>query len=47
MTHVEFCLDGALAFSLAEFDTFARHRIPASAIVANDGCWSQIHREQI
>ncbi|MGZ8809921.1 MAG: thiamine pyrophosphate-binding protein, partial [Thermoanaerobaculia bacterium] len=39
--------DGALGFSLAEFDTFARHRIPAIAVVANDGCWSQIHREQV
>ncbi|HUP50363.1 MAG TPA: thiamine pyrophosphate-binding protein [Thermoanaerobaculia bacterium] len=39
--------DGALGFSLAEFDTFARHRIPVIAVVANDGCWSQIHREQV
>ena len=39
--------DGALGFSLMEFDTFARHRIPVIAVVANDGCWSQIHREQI
>ncbi len=38
--------DGALGFSLAEFDTFARHRIPVIAVVANDGCWSQIQREQ-
>jgi acetolactate synthase-1/2/3 large subunit len=39
--------DGALGFSLAEFDTFARHGIPVIAVVANDGCWSQIHREQV
>ena len=39
--------DGALGFSLAEFDTFARHRIPVIAVVANDGCWTQIYREQI
>lgn len=39
--------DGALGFSLAEFDTFARHRIPVIAVVANDACWTQIHREQI
>jgi acetolactate synthase-like protein len=39
--------DGAFGFSLAEFDTFVRHRIPVIAIVANDGCWSQIHREQV
>lgn len=39
--------DGALGFSLAEFDTFARHQIPVIAVVANDGCWTQIYREQI
>ena len=39
--------DGALGFSLSEFDTFARHRIPLIAVVANDACWSQIHREQV
>jgi acetolactate synthase-like protein len=39
--------DGAVGFSLAEFDTFARHRIPVIAVVANDGCWSQIYREQV
>jgi Thiamine pyrophosphate-requiring enzymes [acetolactate synthase, pyruvate dehydrogenase (cytochrome), glyoxylate carboligase, phosphonopyruvate decarboxylase] len=39
--------DGALGFSLAEFDTFARHHIPVIAVVANDGCWTQIYREQI
>jgi len=39
--------DGALGFSLAEFDTFARHRIPVIAVVANDGCWTQIYREQV
>lgn len=39
--------DGALGFSLAEFDSFARHRIPVIAVVANDGCWSQIYREQV
>jgi acetolactate synthase-like protein len=39
--------DGALGFSLAELDTFARHRIPVIAVVANDACWTQIHREQV
>ena len=39
--------DGALGFSIAELDTFARHRIGVIAVVANDGCWSQIHREQV
>jgi acetolactate synthase-1/2/3 large subunit len=39
--------DGALGFTLADFDTLARHHIGAIAVVANDGCWSQIHREQV
>jgi acetolactate synthase-like protein len=39
--------DGALGLSLSEFDTFARHRLPVIAVVGNDGCWSQIHRDQV
>jgi acetolactate synthase-like protein len=39
--------DGALGYSLAEFDTFVRHHIPIVAVVGNDGGWSQIAREQI
>ncbi|HEX2224201.1 MAG TPA: thiamine pyrophosphate-binding protein [Thermoanaerobaculia bacterium] len=39
--------DGSVAYSLAEFDTFARHRIPVIAVVGNDAGWSQIAREQI
>jgi acetolactate synthase-1/2/3 large subunit len=39
--------DGALGYSLAEFDTFARHQIPIVAVVGNDGGWSQIAREQV
>ncbi len=39
--------DGSLGYSLAEFDTFVRHQIPVIAVVGNDGCWSQIAREQI
>jgi acetolactate synthase-1/2/3 large subunit len=38
--------DGAAAYSLAEFDTFVRHRIPVAAIVGNDAGWTQIAREQ-
>lgn len=30
-----------------EFDTFARHKIPITAIVGNDACWTQIAREQV
>ncbi|HEX5689699.1 MAG TPA: thiamine pyrophosphate-dependent enzyme, partial [Roseiflexaceae bacterium] len=39
--------DGALGYSLAEFDTFVRHQIPIVAVVGNDGGWSQIAREQV
>ncbi len=39
--------DGACAFSLAEFDTFVRHKLPVIAIVGNDASWQQIAREQI
>lgn len=39
--------DGSAGYSLMEFDTFARHHLPITAIVGNDGCWSQIARDQI
>ncbi|HEU5102580.1 MAG TPA: thiamine pyrophosphate-binding protein [Roseiflexaceae bacterium] len=39
--------DGALGYSLAELDTFARHGIPIIAVVGNDAGWTQIAREQI
>jgi len=39
--------DGALGFSVAEFDTFTRHKTPVIALVGNDACWSQIARAQI
>ena len=39
--------DGALGFSIAEFDTFKRHNIPVIALIGNDACWTQIAREQI
>ncbi|MFN8476661.1 MAG: thiamine pyrophosphate-dependent enzyme [Kouleothrix sp.] len=38
--------DGALGYSLTEFDTFARHGAPIIA-VGNDAGWTQIAREQI
>jgi acetolactate synthase-1/2/3 large subunit len=38
--------DGALGFSLAEFDTLVRHCIPVVAVVGNDGKWAQIARDQ-
>lgn len=39
--------DGSSAYSIAEFDTFTRHRIPVIGLIGNDACWSQIAREQI
>ncbi|MDQ2997846.1 MAG: thiamine pyrophosphate-binding protein [Chloroflexota bacterium] len=39
--------DGALGYSLAEFDTFARHGIAIIAVVGNDAGWTQIAREQV
>lgn len=39
--------DGALGYSVAEFDTFTRHNVPVVALVGNDACWSQIARDQI
>ena len=39
--------DGSAAYSLAEFDTFARHGLPVIALVGNDGGWTQIAREQV
>jgi len=38
--------DGASGFSLAEFDTFARHGFPVIAVVGNDAAWGQIARDQ-
>ncbi len=39
--------DGSLGYSVAEFDTFARNKIPVIALVGNDACWTQIKREQV
>ncbi|KRZ06933.1 Acetolactate synthase-like protein, partial [Trichinella zimbabwensis] len=38
--------DGAVGYSLLEFDTFTRHQLPVVAVVGNDARWSQIHRTQ-
>nr|XP_022322803.1 acetolactate synthase-like protein [Crassostrea virginica] len=38
--------DGSLGYSIAEFDTFTRHKIPVIALVGNDAGWTQIEREQ-
>ena len=39
--------DGAFGYSLIEFDTFVRHKIPVIAIIGNDGGWAQIARDQV
>jgi len=39
--------DGSLGYSVAEFDTFLRHKCPVIALVGNDACWTQIAREQV
>jgi acetolactate synthase-1/2/3 large subunit len=39
--------DGAAAFSLAEFDTFARHAVSVIGVVGNDAGWTQIARDQV
>ena len=39
--------DGSVAYSLMEFDSFVRHRIPVIALVGNDASWAQIARDQV
>lgn len=39
--------DGSAAYTLMEFDTFARHKIPVIAVVGNDAGWTQIARDQV
>ncbi len=39
--------DGSAGYSLMEFDTFVRHRIPVIGLVGNDAGWAQIAREQV
>ncbi|KAK7099319.1 hypothetical protein V1264_003470 [Littorina saxatilis] len=39
--------DGSLGYSVAEFDTFTRHKTPVLALVGNDAGWTQIAREQV
>jgi acetolactate synthase-1/2/3 large subunit len=39
--------DGSAGYTIAEFDTFARHGLPVIALVGNDASWMQIAREQV
>ena len=52
LTHPEYIVwaiygDGAFGYSLMEFDSFVRHKIPVIAIIGNDATWAQIARDQI
>merc|ERR1719313_856463 len=38
--------EGAAGYSLAEFDTFTRHKVPVIALIGNDANWGQIERDQ-
>lgn len=39
--------DGTAGYSIIEFDTFVRHKIPIIGIVGNDAGWTQCEREQV
>ncbi|KAI6176092.1 2-hydroxyacyl-CoA lyase 2 [Aphelenchoides bicaudatus] len=39
--------DGSSGYSLMEFDTFVRHKLPVIALIGNDACWAQIARDQV
>lgn len=39
--------DGSFGYSLAEIDTYTRHKTPVIALVGNDAGWTQITREQV
>jgi hypothetical protein len=39
--------DGSVGYSLSEYDTFVRHKLPVIGVVGNDASWMQIAREQV
>jgi thiamine pyrophosphate-dependent acetolactate synthase large subunit-like protein len=39
--------DGSAGYSIAEFDTFTRHKLPVIAVIGTDASWAQIAREQV
>ena len=39
--------DGAAGFSIMEFDSCVRQKIPIIAVVGNDAGWTQIARDQV
>jgi acetolactate synthase-1/2/3 large subunit len=39
--------DGSCAYSISEFDTFARHGMAPIAVIGTDASWGQIARDQV
>jgi thiamine pyrophosphate-dependent acetolactate synthase large subunit-like protein len=39
--------DGSAGYSLVEYDTFVRHKLPIISLIGNDACWAQIARDQV
>jgi thiamine pyrophosphate-dependent acetolactate synthase large subunit-like protein len=39
--------DGSAGYSLVEYDTFIRHKLPVNALIGNDAGWTQIARDQV
>jgi thiamine pyrophosphate-dependent acetolactate synthase large subunit-like protein len=39
--------DGSVGFTISEFDSFVRHKLPVIAVVGNDAGWTQIARDQV
>ena len=39
--------DGSAGYSLMEYDTFVRHKLPVISLIGNDACWAQIARDQV
>ncbi|MFN8285972.1 MAG: thiamine pyrophosphate-binding protein [Chitinophagales bacterium] len=39
--------DGSAGYSLMEYDTFVRHKLPVISVIGNDACWTQIARDQV
>lgn len=39
--------DGSAGYSMMEYDTFVRHKLPVISVIGNDACWTQIARDQV
>lgn len=39
--------DGSVGYTLAEWDSFVRHKIAVAGLVGNDSSWAQVAREQV